>query len=194
MLTEIVSGIKEMNSISKAMEKQVEHIAELFDVAEPLRVQYVEDMQKDTGYRALSASDEFMAMIATGEVTTRGIANALQSGKIEKISTKPSAELVDAITALNTAKDAFYTLAKESMLPYQCEAGKAKGTRSRSVNAGSPGIDKVLSIDPSAVIELKDVGMSHPHIVGVLSNGSRIDIDCYAATLVQHVERALGRV
>jgi hypothetical protein len=183
---------EQIKSIVSSMNEQIKTIASLYDVAEPLRAQYIADMQKDSGYNALTASSEFMSMIASGEVTQKGIIAAIAAGKIEKVSTKPSDALIDAIRALTEAKEAFLTLSKEAMLPYNCEVKSTRKTGTRGTI--SPGISRVLSIDPTARIELIDVGMSHPHVVGTLSNGARIDIDCYAGAgiLEQHVNKALG--
>lgn len=177
--------------LMSAIKSAVSEIENNYSIVVPLREAYISDMQKDAGYNAITASEEFMSMIASGEVTARGIATALASGKIEKISTVPSEELISAINALDNSIASFKDITGSYLTSKILTVSKSRKTGSRG--ASSPGIDKVLSIDPAAKIELKDVGMSHPHIVGTLSNGRLIDIDCYAATLVQHVEKALGR-
>lgn len=61
---------------------------------------------------------------------------------------------------------------------YKIETGKKRRS------GKEPGLDNLTyaqSLDPASTLTLKDVNMSHPHIVGKLSNGQFVDFDCYKA-------------
>ena len=129
------------------MNEQIKNIAHLYSIAHPLKDAYIADMQKDSGYNSLTASPEFMSMIDSGEVTSKGIAAAINAGKIEKISTTPSAELTAAIESLNTAKQSFLTLVNEVLLPFNCEVASK---RTRSSN-GTPSSVKASQLKKDIV-------------------------------------------
>ena len=176
-------------SIAQAMNEQIKNIAHLYSIAHPLKDAYIADMQKDSGYNSLTASPEFMSMIDSGEVTSKGIAAAINAGKIEKISTTPSAELTAAIESLNTAKQSFLTLVNEVLLPFNCEVASK---RTRSSN-GTPSSVKasqnkknsveasIKSIDSGAVVTF-DEGRRFDV---TLTNGKHFTYDIFGQSYLQ---------
>ena len=176
-------------SIAQAMNEQIKNIAHLYSIAHPLKDAYIADMQKDSGYNSLTASPEFMSMIDSGEVTSKGIAAAINAGKIEKISTTPSAELTAAIESLNTAKQSFLTLVNEVLLPFNCEVASK---RTRSSN-GTPSSVKasqnkknsveasIKSIDSGAVVTFDD----GRRFDVTLTNGKHFTYDIFGQSYLQ---------
>ena len=183
----------ETGNIADAISTIMHQIDEYSAVAQRLKTAYVNDMQKDAGYRITTTDEKIIAKFNAGEFMPKGLARLAELGLVEKIEVEPSDELISAVDALDSQIKNLGELVQQfiTMRQVTVKTGKKRsGTRSTGA-AGAGKLNEVLSIDPSAKISLVDVGMSHPHIVGTLSNGKRIDIDCYAATLENHVNTLL---
>jgi hypothetical protein len=172
----------------------LENIAEQSVNVQTMKTAYINAMQVDAGYELTTTDENFIKKFNAGEIMPRGLVNAEALGLVKKIEIEPPRSLIDAVNALESDIKNFREISGAFLIQHTVSLKSTRKTGTRST--GTPGAGKlqeVLSIDPNARITLVDVGMSHPHIQGVLSNGKSIDIDCYAATLTEHVYKALGR-
>jgi hypothetical protein len=188
-------------NIQEAVTGLMQRIIDHSTTAQRLKSVYVVEMQKTSGYTPstgvtiLKDVSGNMSGVTDSNGTFYNVKGALAATLIAPVKTEPSNELISAVDALESDIKNLQGLVNSFATQYTVSVKtgrKSSGTRSTRA-AGTGKLVEVLSIDPNARIALVDVGMSHPHIQGVLSNGKSIDIDCYAATLTEHIYKALGR-
>jgi hypothetical protein len=172
------------------MENIAEHITAAFNAVQEsheeyaaLHAAYVAAMASAGGYESTGTdeprADIALSMIEAGELTAKGIARAVDTGLIRKITAKKSDELLAAEVELQKATNAYHQICVDLIAPFQF-----KKTRSRSHGETTPGeIGANKKADVTAIIRGIDSGavieFSGRRVFGSLSNGATFDYDAY---------------
>jgi len=129
-------------------------------------------------------------MIATGEATKTGITNAVNAGKIRKITAQKSPELLAAEAALTGALSEYERICKDAVASISIKKHTA---RTASGAAGEVGAGK--QADVIAAIHAMDsdatVTFNGRRVTGVLSTGASFDYDVYGQSYLTSIAKML---
>lgn len=164
----------------------------------PLHESYIIAMSTAGGYESTGTDEKraevALSMIEAGELTSKGIARAVDSGLIRKITAQKSPELIAAETMLQNATNEYNRITVDAIAQYQF---KKTRTRSHGDNtpAGEIGANKqadvtsiIRGIDPKAVINF-----SGRRVFGSLSNGATFDYDAYGQSYPAALAKMMSR-
>ena len=188
-------------SITSAIETALKTVEEKHSEYKPLHEEYLKAMSAASGYEAVPGLDESLDrrasvaldMIAAGELTSKGIARATESGLIRKITATKPAELVTAEIALTAAIDAYNRVCQDAILAYQVKATRTRSANG-SANPGEIGAQKMSEV--SAIIRSIDAGaevkFNGRRVFGTLSNGVSFDYDAYGQSYPTTLRKLAG--
>lgn len=181
-------------ALDAVMSKNVEYI--------PLHEEYMLSMQSAGAYEPvpgytpkpgeLVTPDVIIQMISTGEATKTGITNAVNAGKIRKITAVKSPALIAVEAELTARIEEYHRVCNAAVALISVKktgARKASGTTS----PGEVGVGK--QADVTGAIHAMDAGavvsFNGRRVFGTLSNGASFDYDVYGQSYLTSISKML---
>ena len=186
---------------NEAIGTALEAVEEAYNDYKPLHDAYIASMQNSGHYEAVPGADEKRAqvaltMMADGELTSKGIARAVEAGLIHKVVVAKSDKLLNAEKKLLGAHTEYTRVTSEAVAMFQVKT--TKGTRSKTNGdsiAGLRAVENIKALDPEAKIYLDG-----RRVMGTLSNGVELispqgpGYDFYAVAFQTGVPEGIRKV
>lgn len=169
----------------------------------PLHEEYLKAMQTSGAYEPVPeytpapgekvTPSDIIAMLASGELTTKGRDNAVAAGKIRKITAKKSEALIAAEAALNGALEEYHKSCSAAVALISVKKTGARKSGAGSTEHGEVGAQK--QADVTTAIHAMDSGatvtFAGRRVVGTLSSGASFDYDVYGQSYLQSIAKML---
>lgn len=147
----------------------LEAVEEAYTNMKPEYDQYLAAMKSAGNYEIAPGADEHRAavaleMLTSGELTSKGIARAVESGLIRKITPVHSESLKLKVTAFNGAIKNYEEMCRNAVLPFNVKTPRAKSGSSGASKVGQEVYDRAqnvtLEYDSGATFSFNDREMT----------------------------------
>jgi len=191
------------------IEKNIEAIAAALQAVHeanneyvPLHEAYLTAMQSSGAYEPVPEYEPkqgesltpaaIISMMETGEITKTGITNAVNAGKIRKITAVKSPELVTAELNLTAAIDTYHEVCTGAL---GLISVKKTGSRKSGSTGAAGDVGAGKQADVTAAIRRMDpdatVSFNGRRVFGTLSTGASFDYDAYGQSYLQSISKML---